>query len=297
MSIKHYIPLAIVVLAGATAITLIQRRHINTPPSPQTLLAAAADVQHEITRVPAHFDHISDADEIAVGDMMAQHLTASLKRNQSDPSRDDRIEAYLQEVGTRTAAHTRRKLPWRFHYIPDSNFVNAFALPGGHIFVGQGLLSLMQSEDALAAVLGHEIEHVDLRHCAERVQTQAELHQLGALGQIVGLPIDLFITGYSKDQELEADRDGTTLAVQAGYSYTGILQLFDEFNRRAAKDNRTTTKAAGPIGEAAQLSLATLSGYFASHPPSAQRSIQIRKMAKDLNWPTQPLKALHASNS
>src|SRR5689334_11626948 len=128
MPIKRYIPLAIAVLAGAIAITLIQLRHINTPPSPQTLLAAAADVQHEITRVPAHLDYISDADEIAVGDVMAQHLTASLKRIPSVPSQDYRIEAYLQEVGTRTAAHTRRKLPWRFHYIPDPNFVNAFAL-------------------------------------------------------------------------------------------------------------------------------------------------------------------------
>jgi len=291
MPIKRYIPLAIAVLAGAIAITLIQLRHINTPPSPQTLLAAAADVQHEITRVPAHLDHISDADEIAVGDVMAQHLTASLKRIPSVPSQDYRIEAYLQEVGTRTAAHTRRKLPWRFHYIPDPNFVNAFALPGGHIFVGQGLLPLMQSEDALAAVLGHEIEHVDLRHCAERIQTQAQLHQLGAVGQVVGLPISIFIAGYSKDQELEADRDGTTLAVQAGYSYMGILQLFDAFNRHAAKNNRTTAKA-GPIGEAAQLSLATISGYFASHPPSAQRSMQIRRMAKDLNWQAPPLQPL-----
>lgn len=298
MSIKRYFPLAITVLAGATAITLIQRRHINTPPSPQTLLAAAADVQHEITRVPAHFDHISDADEIAVGDVMAQHLAASLKRIPSDPSQDYRIEAYLQEVGTRTAAHTRRKLPWRFHYIPDPNFVNAFALPGGHIFVGQGLLSLMQSEDALAAVLGHEIEHVDLRHCAERVQTQGQLHQLGAVGQIVGLPVSIFIAGYSKDQELEADRDGTTLAVQAGYSYTGILQLFDAFDSAAAKGNhRLPAKPADPIGEAAQLSLATLSGYFASHPPSAQRSTQIRRMAKDLNWPAQPLKGLHTEGN
>ena len=96
-------------------------------------------------------------------------------------------------------------------------------------------MTLMQSEDALAAVLGHEVEHVDLRHCAERVQTEQRLRNLGPLGDLLGLPVEIFIAGYSKDQEIEADRNGTALAVEAGYSPLGILQLFKEFARLEKK--------------------------------------------------------------
>jgi predicted Zn-dependent protease len=73
------------------------------------------------------------------------------------------VEAYVQKIGAQVAARAQRKLPYRFHYIPEDHFRNAFALPGGHVFIGKGLLDLMDSEDQLAAVLGHEIEHIDRR--------------------------------------------------------------------------------------------------------------------------------------
>ena len=80
---------------------------------------------------------------------------------------------YVSRVGAKVAARAHRKLPYKFHYIPNMDFVNAFALPGGHVYIGAGLVALMDSEDELAAVLGHEIEHIDHYHCAERVQTEA----------------------------------------------------------------------------------------------------------------------------
>ena len=108
--------------------------------------------------------------------------------------------------------------------------INAFALPGGHVYVGAGLLALMDSEDELAAVIGHEIEHIDHYHCAERVQQEQALRKI-PLGGLVALPIELFEAGYSKDQELEADREGTRLAVQAGYSANGAIRMFETFER------------------------------------------------------------------
>jgi predicted Zn-dependent protease len=102
------------------------------------------------------------------------------------------IQTHLQQVGERASLHSRRKLHYQFHYIPQISFVNAFALPGGHVFVGAGLLTLMKSEDALAAVLGHEIEHIDLRHCADRVQTERRLRNLGPIGDLLGLPVEVF---------------------------------------------------------------------------------------------------------
>ena len=282
---KRYVTLALILLAGAAGVVFVQRERVSTRPSPEALLMAAADAQHELTRVPARLDRMTDAEEIAMGKNMASHVSPNLGRTHADPSHDAAMQDYLQSLGTRVAAKTHRRLPWTFHYIPSPGFVNAFALPGGQVFVGEGLIRLMGSEDALAAVLGHEVEHIDLGHCAERAQTDARIRQLGVLGDIAGFPMEIFMAGYSKEQELEADRNGTTLAVQAGYSYTGILQLFDSFTRLESGGENATTKSGGPISEAVQLSLATLSGYLASHPPSRQRSESIRELASERGWP------------
>ena len=298
---KRWVPLALILVAGVCAIVYTQRRHIAARPSPQALLSAAADAQHEVTRVPAHIDPLSDADEIAIGDRLAAQYSGTFgtKPPTAEQAAANRqIEAYLQRIGERAATHARRKLPWHFHYIANPEFVNAFALPGGHVFVGEGLLKLMRSEDALAGVLGHEVEHIDLRHCAERVQIEAHERHLsegaGLFGSLLGLPVEIFIAGYSKEQELEADRDGTTLAVLAGYSPQGILQLFAEFAKLEARYEGPRS-AADPIGETLGLSLATLSGYFASHPPAAERIQQVNALIAANHWPSPPLRPLQMS--
>ena len=94
-----------------------------------------------------------------------------------------------------------------------ARIVNAFALPGGHVSIGEGLIKLMQSEDALAAVLGHEVEHIDLRHCADRVQTEGRLRSWVPSEACSAFPWESFTAGCSGQQELEADKEGTALAV------------------------------------------------------------------------------------
>ena len=289
---KRWLPLSIIVIAGILAIVAVQWQRISARPSAQSLLSAAADAQHEMTRVPAHFDRMSDSDEIELGDQLASEYAQRWAGSSKEVAKNRAIEAYLQSVGDHVSAGARRRLPYKFHYIPDSDFVNAFALPGGHVFVGQGLLSLMQSEDALAAVLGHEVEHIDLRHCAERMQTEAHLRNLGALGDIVGLPVEVFLAGYSKEQEMEADRDGTALAVKAGYSPLGILQLFGEFEKLEQKSGATEDKPATPVDEATQVSLQTVEGYFRSHPPAVQREEQVRELMRSQHWATPPVRKL-----
>ena len=289
---KRWLPLSIIVIAGILSIVAVQWQRISARPSAQSLLSAAADAQHEMTRVPAHFDRMSDSDEIELGDQLASEYAARWASPKQDAVKNHAIEAYLQTVGEHVSAGARRKLPYKFHYIPDSDFVNAFALPGGHVFVGQGLLALMQSEDALAAVLGHEVEHIDLRHCAERMQTEAHLRNLGALGDVVGLPVEVFLAGYSKEQEMEADRDGTALAVKVGYSPLGILQLFGEFEKLEQKSGAAGDKPATPVDEAAQVSLQTVEGYFRSHPPATQREEQVRELMRAQHWGTPPVRKL-----
>jgi len=293
--LRRLTPLAIILAAGIAAIVAAEWQHITARPSPQAMLTAAADAQHEVTRVPAHFDVMSDADEIRIGDQLAANYADEFARDNPTAAQraaDKQTEAYLQTIGLRVAAHARRKLPWHFHYIPSEDFINAFALPGGHVFVGEGLLRLMHSEDALAGVLGHEVTHVDLRHCAERVQLEAHERNLGLLGALASIPISVFTAGYSKEQELEADRDGTTLAVRTGYSPLGILQLFDEFAKLESRYASPQPATPDPLDETLHLSLATLSGYFASHPPAAERIQQVRALMAANHWPTPPLRPL-----
>jgi predicted Zn-dependent protease len=287
---KRWVPLSIIILAGLLAIVTAEWRKIDTRPSPEAILSAAADGQHELTRIPAKLDRMSDEDEVRIGDELARSYEARWHPLATEGKAATEIQTYLQRVGERVSLHARRKLHYQFHYVPQLSFVNAFALPGGHVFVGAGLLTLMQSEDALAAVLGHEVEHIDSRHCAERVQTEQRLRNLGPLGDLLGLPVELFIAGYSKDQEMEADRNGTALAVEAGYSPQGILQLFKEFGRLEQKAGNHSSAPANPVDEATQLSMGTLQGYFVSHPPPEQRTRQIEKLIQSEHWPEPPLR-------
>jgi len=185
-----------------------------------------------------------------------------------------------RRIGSRVAAHARRKLPYRFHYLDQPSFLNAFALPGGHVFIGSGLISLMDSEDELAAVLGHEVEHIDHYHAAERVQTERALRKL-PLGEFLEIPVEIFESGYSKDQELEADREGTRLAVAAGYSPLGALRMFEVFDRLYRE---YITKTQTPQAEIAQVALQTLAGYFRTHPLPAERIAQVQRMINAENW-------------
>jgi beta-barrel assembly-enhancing protease len=212
---NRWIMLVGIVLLSVAAVVVSEQRKVDVPASPAALLYLVADTEQELTRMPVSFARMSDAEEIRIGDELARSYATGEERG--DTAETAIVEHDLARVGSELASHSHRKLPYKFHYIPTSNSINAFALPGGHVYVGGGLLSLMDSEDELAAVIGHEIEHIDHYHCADRVQQEQALRKI-PLGGLVALPIDVFEAGYSKDQELEADREGTRLAVQAGYS-------------------------------------------------------------------------------
>jgi len=129
------------------------------------------------------------------------------------------------------ALRAHRHLPYTFTVLPDHNMINAFSLPGGPVYIGEGMLDLMMSEDELANVLAHEIEHIDHYHCVERVQLEAKLKDLNLdiLGALLQIPLDFWEAGYQKDEEFEADREGMYLAVQSGYSPYGAVDTFERF--------------------------------------------------------------------
>ncbi len=270
---KHWIAFAGIVLATGGALTWSQMRKIEAPVGPEPVLDFVADTERELSRLPVKFAPLSDADEIKIGKELETEYIGML-RGQGQDEQNLVIQAYVDRVGTRVAARAHRKLPYRFHYIGNLDFVNAFALPGGPVFVGGGLMALMDTEDELAAVLGHEMEHIDHYHCAERVQFEAAIRKV-PLGELIGIPVEVFVAGYSKNQELEADREGTKLAATASYSPQGAIQMFQAFERFApTRNDRSQT----PQGELSQVALETLEGYFRSHPLNGERIDQIRKM-------------------
>jgi predicted Zn-dependent protease len=285
----RWIIFAGIVLLSVASVVVSEVRKVDVPASPAALLYLVADTEQELTRMPVSFARMPDAEEIRIGNELARSYAAQEERDNTPEAAI--VQHYVTRVGAELATHAHRILPYKFHYIPSPNVVNAFALPGGHVYVGAGLVSLMDSEDELAAVIGHEIEHIDHYHCADRVQQEQALHKI-PLGGLVALPVEIFEAGYSKDQELEADREGTRLAVQAGYSANGAIRMFETFERL---HEEYQAKAKTPQEELSQVALQTLEGYFRSHPLPSQRIAQIQKMIASEGWSPRPERDLRVA--
>lgn len=278
--------LVLLALLGASGAVLYyaQRHKQETRVGPEGVLGALADAQRDVSRLPARVVRLSDAEEVSLGDEMA----ARYMRGGNLSPVDLQVSQYVMTVGKAVAVHARRKLNYQFHYVADPGLVNAFALPGGHVFIGKGLIQLMETEDELASVLGHEVEHVDNYHSNDRVSLEARLRHL-PLSELMTLPVELFQAGYSKEQEMEADRDGAALAVMAGYSPQGAIRLFQTFARL---ERRYAGKAQTPDEEMSKVVLEGLAGYFRSHPLAAEREAQMRQLIASRNWPQPPERQL-----
>src|SRR5580704_13531857 len=274
---KRWVALAGILILGVAAIVVTERRKVDVGASPEALLNFVADGERDLTRMPMRFNRMPDEEEIRIGNELANSY---LEGQGKSPEEDVMVSDDLTRVGAQVASHAHRKLPYKFHYVAQQGMVNAFAVPGGHVFVGAGLLALMDSEDELAAVLGHEIEHIDHYHCAERVQWEQAMRRI-PLGGLISLPMQVFEAGYTKDQELEADREGTRLAVESGYSANGAIRMFETF-ARLFQENQSAAKT--PQDEAARVAQEALEGYFRSHPLPSERIAQVKKLIASQRW-------------
>jgi len=270
----------LVVALGVAAVYFSERRPAATSVSTNAVVNVVADAQRDVSRLPARVTRISDSEEVRIGSELAEYYRRAVGELTPEESA---LQAYLGTVGRKLAAGTHRRLPFTFHLIPDRSLVNAFALPGGHVYFGRGFLDLMTSEDEIAGVLGHEIEHIDHYHCAERVQVEARLRKLslGIVSELLQLPIAVWQAGYSKEQELEADREGTSLAVMASYSPYGALRICETMARL---NEEYVVRARSPRQELSQLAIEGILGYFRSHPFPSERVAQIKALIEQQHW-------------
>jgi len=180
----------------------------------------------------------SEGDEVTLGkDVAANLLGAAPLVN--DPA----LQAYVNKVGTWIALHTSRpNLPWRFGVL-DTNSVNAFATPGGYVFITRGMLMRMRDESELAGVLAHEISHVVEKHALTTMRkgalvdlaSDALSRNKPEYAKLVSAGTEIFARGLDKEDEFAADRMGVVLSARAGYDPYGLpatLQTLSSINPR-----------------------------------------------------------------
>jgi predicted Zn-dependent protease len=194
------------------------------------------------------------------------------------PPDDPLWTPYVNAVGQTLVPNVRRsEIKYRFHVI-DSGQVNAFAIPGGDVFVFTGMLRFLKSEAELAAILGHEVSHIDQRHCIEKYQYQLAARELGleSAGRLAELARLPFTIGYQKNEEIEADAQGVRLSIQAGYDPRVAPVLFRRM--QATFEGETAGRAATPEGELVRTVAYGLIDYFHSHPSSQDRSARLEEL-------------------
>lgn len=215
---------------------------------------------------------ISEAQEIEMGQQGAHDVEQSIGLVD-----DAALQSYVHAIGTAMAAQSERpNLPWTFRVVDDPT-PNAFAFPGGYIFVTRGLLGLMGSEAELAGVIGHEIGHVTARHSVTLI-SRSQLAQLGLgigsilvpqiaqLGQLAGAGLQLLFLSYGRDAERQADDLGFRYALQQNYDVRQMIDVFEALRR--------SSEAAGQ---------SPLPTWLASHPYPEERIERIQQTLATLS--------------
>ncbi|MBK3778330.1 M48 family metalloprotease [Azospirillum brasilense] len=201
---------------------------------------------------------------------------------------DQRLQAYVTGIGNRLAAQTDRSGPWTFTVL-DSDVVNAFALPGGYVYITRGLLALAKDEAEVASVLGHEIGHVIAHHGRERQTNQTIAGLLAAgiglvlgspeLAQIANIGGTALLARYSRGQETEADRLGIEYLHRAGYDPFAMATFLETMRRDTQYSGLRSGKGAGEGGF----------DFFATHPQTASRVDEAAALARELPRGARPV--------
>lgn len=207
---------------------------------------------------------ISTSQEVEIGKQVAADVE-SKEKVLADPT----VQSYVDALGQKIVSVCDRKnLKYSFKVL-DSDEINAFACPGGFVYVYKGLLKTIDNEAQLAGVLSHEVSHVVARHSVKRLQQIYGLNLLVqvALGNksetvqgVVGAAAGIVLLGYGRDNEFEADRYGVLYEGKAGHNPDGMVQLLGKFKAMETK----------PPG--------TIEKLLSTHPPTSERIAKVQKV-------------------
>ncbi|MFP5418291.1 MAG: M48 family metalloprotease [Gammaproteobacteria bacterium] len=235
-------------------------QELNKDKKTQTAPATPADAQAASAPPPAAkqkvdvnqlgfalFGDYSPEEEARIGKQISGNLLGAVPL-----VRDEALQRYVNLVGNWVALQTgRTNTAWRFGVL-DTEDINAFAAPGGYIFLTKGLYRQLNNEAELAGVLGHEIAHVTQKH---HLKVLKKSSLIGALGQaaskqakgsdqvvqnLIGNGAEIMARGLDKDAEFEADRVGMIYAARAGYDPWGLPTVLQDMASLPAKDERTS---------------------------------------------------------
>jgi beta-barrel assembly-enhancing protease len=227
---------------------------------------------------------ISVEDEVTFGRDIQRQM-----RRQMPIVGDREVVAYIRGLGRRLAASSRGpRYPYSFD-VADTRAVNAFALPGGSIWIHRGAIQQVGSEGQLVAVLAHEVAHIAERHAATQLSammlTRWGLGLMGALLGNAGGAVTAHTTAqavvngtllrFNRDDEREADRVGARLMHRAGWDARGMVDLMDTLRRTASRDPGVVEQ------------------FFSGHPALADRSVAVRAIASTLHGGTRDTRRFH----
>ncbi|MCC6153820.1 MAG: M48 family metalloprotease [Candidatus Hydrogenedentes bacterium] len=212
---------------------------------------------------------LTTEEEIQLGKTMSAEV-----EKEETPLKNNAIQVYVHTIGERLADQSpRQDVPYEFTVIDNPEVVNAFALPGGHMYVYTGLMKICDNEAQLASVMAHEIAHVAAKHHGEAYTRQLMLERVRELivargagpGTAAGTQVlgQLFALKFSKVQEQEADRMGMDILFRAGYKPESMV----DFMRKLAAYEQEQGGGARPSGPV----LRFLVNLTASHPATADR--------------------------
>jgi predicted Zn-dependent protease len=217
------------------------------------------------------FNLISIEEEWQLGQQLSQDIARQVRFNN-----DAAVNNYVRSMGQKIVSQTPapfNQLPWQFHVVDDAA-INAFAIPGGHVYVHTGLIANADNAAELAGVMAHEISHVVARHSTEQISRQYGLSMLASvvLGQNPGVLQQIaaqIVAGgalarFSREAEREADELGIRAMYDAGYNPMGMATMFDELLEHRG----------GQPGRVEQ--------FFSTHPLTEDRARDARNRASQL---------------
>jgi len=262
---------AISILACSTvskmSTSVLEKQGVISEDQKDSIDKVAVAVEHS-------FEDLTEEQEYYLGRSVAARILTQYPAYQND-----RLIAYVNKVGTAVSyTSDRPEIYGGYHFLVlDSDEINAFACPGGFVFITRGLLSTCQDEEALAGILAHEVGHICAKHGLKAIKksrmmdafdvlltetskhyNQEQLTKLtgafdGALGDIVD---QMVVNGYSRQQEYEADRLGLQYATTAGYAAGGLVSSLENM----------AVSAQGSTG----------TGFFKTHPAPYDRLEKVR---------------------